>query len=300
MPGLAPAPMPRLMPRSMRVLIAGCGDVGSALASRLLRDGHTVYGLKRDISTLPAAVIAVSADLTDPATLKGLPSNLDGLVFMPTPAQRTPDAYQAIYVQGWINLWAALDNPPKRSLIVSSTSVYAQSDGEWVDENSASIPVSFNGRLLLEMETRARAASKNTIIARLSGIYGPGRERLVDLAVSGQAVQGSPPLYTNRTHRDDAAAALAHLLVLEDPADLYLVTDDLPVAKYEVVSWLAGQMGYPPPELISDAGADKNTVSGKRISNQRLRDSGLHLKFPDYQAGYADILEHRNSNEVSG
>lgn len=296
MPGLTPAPMPRLM----RVLIAGCGDVGSVLASRLVRDGYTVYGLKRDVSTLPAGVIAVSADLTDPATLKGLPSGIDGLVFMPTPAQRTAEAYQAIYLQGWINLWAALDKPPRRSLIVSSTSVYAQSDGEWVDESSASIPASFNGRLLLEMETRARAASKDTIIARLSGIYGPGRERLVDLAVSGQAVQDSPLLYTNRIYRDDAAAALAHLLALHKPADLYLVTDDLPVAKYEVICWLAEQMGYPPPESSRGQGADTNTMSGKRISNQRLRDSGLHLKFPDYQAGYTHILRHRNNNEVSG
>ena len=286
------------MPKLMQVLIAGCGDVGSVLASSLLRAGHTVYGLKRDVSTLPSGVIALSADLTDTSTLKDLPSNIDGLVFMPTPAARTLEAYQAIYVQGWSNLWAALASPPKRSLVVSSTSVYAQSDGGWVDENSPSMPVSFNGRVLLEMEALARAASKDTIVARLSGIYGPGRERLLSLAASGQAVQGSPPLYTNRIYRDDAAAALAHLLVLEKPDDLYLVTDDLPVAKYDVISWLAGQMGYPPPDLSRDT--DAAAVSGKRISNRRLRDSGLHLKFPDYRAGYAHILKQRKAHEVSG
>src|SRR5690606_18946922 len=137
---------------------------------------------------------------------KHLPTSIDRLVFMPTPAQRTAEAYQAIYVQGWSNLWAALERPPKRSLVVSSTSVYAQSDGEWVDELSATLPARFNGRLLLEMEARARAASKDTVIARLSGIYGPGRERLIDFAASGEALQGPTPQYTNRIYRDDAAA----------------------------------------------------------------------------------------------
>jgi len=280
----------------MRILIAGCGDVGNVLAENLLQDGHTVFGLKRNISTLPDGVVALSADLIDPPSLAGLPSNIDRLVFMPTPAERTPAAYQSIYVQGWVNLRAALEKPPRRSLIISSTSVYGQSDGSWVDESSPSVPARFNGRVLLEMEALARATSEHTTVARLSGIYGPGRERLVDFAASGQAVQGSPPLYTNRIHRDDAAAALAHLLAMEKPDDLYLVTDDLPVAKYEVISWLAERMGATPPESSTDT----NAGSGKRISNQRLHDSGLQLKYPNYRDGYTQIFKQRENYEVSG
>lgn len=280
----------------MRILIAGCGDVGNVLAESLLQDGHTVFGLKRNIATLPSGVVAISADLVEPSSLTELPSNIDRLVFMPTPAERTPVAYEAIYIQGWVNLRAALENPPQRSLIVSSTSVYGQSDGSWVDESSPSVPARFNGRVLLEMEALVSATSEHTTIARLSGIYGPGREGLVDFAASGRAVQGLPPLFTNRIHRDDAAAALAHLLVMERPDDVYLVTDDLPVAKYEVISWLAEQTGSLPPELITDSKAG----SGKRISNRRLRDSGLRLTYADYRVGYTPILKQRNNYELSG
>lgn len=280
----------------MQVLIAGCGDVGNVLAEGLLQNGHTVFGLKRNTSTLPDSVKAISADLTDLTTLTGLPANIDRLVFMPTPSERTPDAYKAIYLHGLANLKLALNNRPGRSLIVSSTSVYGQSDGSWVDESSVCEPARFNGRVLLEMEAMAKASFGNTTIARLSGIYGPGREGLINLASSGQAVQSSPPLYSNRIHREDAAAALAHVLLMDTPDDLYLVTDDQPVAKYEVIAWLAQQMGLAPPEKSKVAVAG----SGKRISNQRLSMSGLQLKYPHYQQGYTQILKQRKNHAVPG
>ncbi len=96
----------------MKVLIAGCGDVGSVLAASLVQDGHVVYGLKRDTSTLPAGVQAIQADLTNPATLTNLPPDIDRLVFMPTPASRDPAGYKAIFIRGWENVWAGLKQAP--------------------------------------------------------------------------------------------------------------------------------------------------------------------------------------------
>ena len=113
----------------MRVLIAGCGDVGNVLAVSLLQDGHLVYGLKRDISTLPDGVQAIGADLLNPATLTDLPSEIDSLVFMPTPARRDQAAYEDIFIQGWKNLWAALEKAPLRTLLVSSTAVFGEANG---------------------------------------------------------------------------------------------------------------------------------------------------------------------------
>ena len=279
----------------MRVLIAGCGDVGNSLADILLRDGHTVFGLKRNTATLTDGIRAISADLTDVSSLAGLPGNIDRLVFMPTPAERTAAAYRAIYVQGLSNLKTSLQQSPGRCLIVSSTSVYGQSDGSWVDENSVCQPTRFNGQVLLEMEEKARAEFAHASVARLSGIYGPGREGLLKKASDPQQVQALPPLYTNRIHRDDAAAALAHLLLLDEIEDLYLVTDDLPVAKYEVIAWLAEQQGFALPAV----GEDPSAGSGKKVSNQRLRDSGWVLQYPDYKQGYSQILKNRNNHEVS-
>jgi len=277
----------------MRVLIAGCGDVGNVLAAGLLREGHVVYGLKRDVSTLPKGVLPVSADLLDPASLTGLPTEIDRLVFMPTPASRDQAGYEAIFIRGWKNLWASLKQAPARTLLVSSTAVYGESGGAIVTEETWPGPTRFNGKVLLEMEQLARSCTENLLVVRISGIYGPGRDRLIRLAVSdGLEVQQFPPDYTNRIHRDDAAAALAHLMTVATPDNLYLVTDDLPAPRFEVVAWLAKMQGHAVPKGL----VVENAAQGKRVSNRRLRESGFELTYPDYMTGYAAVLEQRRAN----
>jgi nucleoside-diphosphate-sugar epimerase len=271
----------------MRVLIAGCGDVGNVLATTLLQDGHIVYGLKRDTSTLPDGVQPIGADLLNPDTLTDLPADIDSLVFMPTPASRDQAAYEAIFIQGWKNLWAGLKQAPARVLLVSSTAVYGEDQGGIVDEDTRPDPTGFNGKILLEMEQLAGRCTDNLVVVRISGIYGPGRERLIRLAISdGLEVQKTPSYFTNRIHRDDAAAALKHLLEIDRPEALYLATDDQPAPRYEVVEWLANiQECASPKGLI-----DENASRGKRVSNRRLRDSGFSLSYPDYETGYGAVL----------
>lgn len=274
----------------MRVLIAGCGDVGSVLAVSLLKDGHVVYELKRDTSSLPEGVLPVQADLTNPESLSNLPQQIDSLVFMPTPSSRDQAGYEAIFVQGWKNLWAGLKQPPMRTILVSSTAVYGESQGGVVNEETPPGPTGFNGKVLLQMEQLAAACTDELVIVRISGIYGPGRERLIRQAASeGLEVQHNPPFYTNRIHRDDAAAALKHLLELERPQTLYVATDNNPAPRYEVVEWLAKAQGKSSPTPLND----EHAASGKRVNNQRLRDSGFKLSYPDYRAGYGAVLKQR-------
>lgn len=281
----------------MRVLIAGCGDVGNVLASALLMDGHVVYGLKRDVSTLPDGVLPVRADLLDPATLTDLPVDVDRMVFMPTPASRDQAGYEAIFIRGWKNLWSGLKKEPERTLLVSSTAVYGEDDGAIVNEETAPNPARFNGRVLLEMERLAGACTKNLVVVRISGIYGPGRDRLIRLAASdGLEVQRVPPEFTNRIHRDDAAAALKHLLEIDRPQGMYLATDDLPAPRYEVVAWLAAMQGREQPKGL----VVENAGQGKRVSNRRLRESGFGLTYPDYRAGYSAVLDQRQKDRSIG
>lgn len=277
----------------MKVLIAGCGDVGNELARLLMQDGHVVYGLKRDTSSLQKGVIPAPADLLDPQTLKSLPSRIDLLVYMPTPATRDESGYRDIFIQGLKNLWSALSGEPGRTLLVSSTAVYGESKGGVVNEETAPGPTRFNGRILLEMEQLAASLTNRLVIARISGIYGPGRERLIRMAADDNLeVQKNPPVLTNRIHRDDAAAALRHLLYLDSPKPLYLVSDDRPEQRYEVVSWLAGVQNKPAPAGLSIVEADR----GKQVNNSRLRNSGFNLKYPDYRAGYSDVLKKRKDS----
>lgn len=278
----------------MRVLIAGCGDVGSVLAFKLLKDGHTVYGLKRDTSSLPDGVKPVQADLLNPSTLSNLPADIDVLVFMPTPASRDQAGYEAIFIQGWKNLWAGLKKAPARTLLISSTAVYGEDDGGIVTEETMPEPTGFNGKVLLEMEQLASHCTDDLVVVRISGIYGPGRDRLIRLAASdGLEVQQSPPYFTNRIHRDDAAAALKHLLEIDSPQSLYLASDDLPAPRYEVVEWLANKQGCASPKALVDPKAGR----GKRVSNERLRKSGFSLSYPDYKTGYNAVLEQRRQKE---
>lgn len=280
----------------MNVLIAGCGDVGNELATLLMKNGHVVHGLKRDVSTLPEGVQAMQADLTDPATLTSLPQDIDLLVFMPTPASRDQAAYESIFLNGWTNLWNSLKQTPQRTLLVSSTAVYGQSDGCMVNEKTSPEPARFNGEVLLQMEQLVASCTEKSVVARVSGIYGPGREGMIRLAASDELeVQQSPPIFTNRIHRDDVAAALMHLLMLENPLDLYLVSDDQPVAKFDVLTWIAAMLGKPGPKGLSVISG----LGGKRVDNKRLRNSGFQLSYPDYRAGYGAILEHRKAHEYT-
>lgn len=280
----------------MAVLIAGCGYVGNILAGLLLQKGHVVYGLKRDISSLPNGVKAVQADLTEPATLTSLPAEIDSLVFMPTPASRDQSAYESVFLDGWKNLWHSLKKPPGRTLLVSSTAVFGQSDGSIVNEETVPEPARFNGKVLLRMEQLAASCTDKLVVVRIAGIYGPGREGLIRLAASkGLEIQQFPACFTNRIHRDDAAAALMHLLLLDDPRALYLVSDDQPACRYEVLAWMAKALGNTVPKGLSV----KQGRCGKRVDNQRLRRSGFRLDYPDYRAGYGAILEHRKTGAPS-
>lgn len=275
----------------MEVLIAGCGDVGNELARLLMFDGHVVYGLKRNTSSLPKNVIPLQADLLDAQTLTGLPAEIDSLVFMPTPAARDEGGYRDIFIRGLQNIWSALRCEPARTLLVSSTAVYGESKGAIVTEETTPAPTRFNGRILLEMEQLAVSLTSRLTVARISGIYGPGRERLIRLAAGDNlAVQQTPPYFTNRIHRDDAAAALKHLLYLESPQSLYLLSDDHPAPRYEVISWLADVQDKPAPVGLTTDDAE----CGKQVDNSRLRGSGFNLSYPDYRAGYSDVLKKRN------
>lgn len=276
-----------------RVLIAGCGYVGAALAKSLLLDAHDVWGLRRHTASLPMGVRPVAADLAVAGSLAELPPYLDFVVYMASPGGSDDLLYRTAYAVGLRNLLEALEaqaQHPRRVLFVSSTSVYAQQDGEWVDESSPTQPVHFSGRRVLEAEGALREAAFPGTVLRLGGIYGPGRTRLVERVREGRAVFRKPPVYTNRIHRDDAAGALRHLMQLASPESLYLGVDCEPADERTVQSWLAGVLGAPPPRPAA-SDRDGRPRSNKRCRNDRLRGSGYRFRYPSFREGYRAVLE---------
>lgn len=287
-----------------RILIAGCGDIGTTLGLTLNAAGHTVWGLKRYPGDLPPGLEPLAADLTDPATLSVLPPDLDAVVYSAAAAGFSEVAYEAAYVSGVRNLLAALKQAgqqPSRLLFTSSTSVYAQHHGEWVDEDSPAEAEGFSGRCIRQGEQLLWDSDWPAVAVRFGGIYGPGRTRLIDSVREGSAVRPSgPPLYTNRIHRDDCARVLEHLLNLSEPERLYLAVDDDPAPLAEVLIWLATQLGVlePPPatQPVIKPGAETRRDpalrmrASKRCSNARLRASGFSCRYPGYQDGYGALL----------
>lgn len=278
-----------------RVLIAGCGYAGAALGALLDRDSHAVFGLRRRSGVLPWGVRPIEADLVIPSTLRELPPQLDFVFFMAAPAGRDDALYRALYVEGLRNLQGALaeqGQQPKRIFFTSSTSVYGQKDGEWVDETSPTEPASFAGRRLLEAEALLRGGAVPATVVRFGGIYGPRRTSLVERVRTGRVVvQAQPPRYTNRIHRDDCAGALRHLMQLAEPLDLYLGVDSEPASEEAVTRWLAGALGAPTPRQGSaDATADPERGGSKRCRNARLLASGYEFRYPTFREGYAAVL----------
>jgi nucleoside-diphosphate-sugar epimerase len=277
-----------------KLLIAGCGYVGSALARFRVERGDTVFGLRRNPVDLPSGVVPIAADLAVLRSLADLPAALDVVVYAASPAGRDDAFYRTTYVEGLRNLLAAVaaqGQKPRRVIFVSSTAVYGQARGEWVDETSPAQPTHFSGKRLLEAEALLRESGLPGVVLRLGGIYGPRRTRLIDEVRQGRAaIARGGPHYTNRIHRDDCAGALDHLIDLAEPADCYLGVDSEPEDQGVVLRWLAGVLGTSPPRV---AGADqrRETRGGsKRCRNARLLASGYAFRYPSYREGYTAVL----------
>lgn len=272
------------------VLVAGCGYVGSALAAELVARGHRVWGLRREPRGLPSGVIPIAADLADRASLDGLDEAIDHLVYAASPGARTEEAYETAYVRGLENVLSVLEGRARleRVLLTSSTAVYGQDDGGWVDERSETEPTSFSGRALLRGEAMLRGRSFRGVVLRLAGIYGPERTWLVRRVHRGEArIDPNVVRYGNRIHRDDCAGALAHLLELSDPAPVYIGVDDDPAPLAEVYAFVADLLGVAPPPLGEPTEA---RGGNKRCSNALLRASGYTLRVPSYREGYPAIV----------
>ena len=277
-----------------KILIVGCGSIGMQLANTLTAKGHHVTGLKRHPpSRVTDDINYFTADITVSNELKDLPLDFEIVYFIVSPDGRNEESYRTIYEAGLDNLISrlSLSDSPARLIFVSSTSVYGQSQGEWVDELSNSQPANITSQLIRQAEQKLMALSTHNIIVRFSGIYGPGREYLLRLASQSPVIQQTPSYFTNRIHQQDCVGVLAFLcechLAGVELEQCYVASDDDPAPMWEVISWLAAQINCQPPHIkITDDKADMN----KRCNNQRIKALGYTFKYPNYKTGYLELL----------
>jgi nucleoside-diphosphate-sugar epimerase len=287
----------------MRVLIVGCGYVGLPLGKELVRQGHTVFGLRRsalaEAELRSAGITPLHADITQPETLAKLPRDFDWVVNCTASGGGGADDYRKIYLEGNRNLVAWLaDSPVKKFVYTSSTSVYAQNDGSIVTEISATEPEAPTSQVLVETETfMLSAVAKQkfpAVILRVAGIYGPGRGHSFKAFLRGDArIEGDGARWLNMIHRDDLIGVIIAALRDANTGEIFNVADDEPVSQLNFYEWLAAELKKPmPPTISADAEVwRRRGVTNKRVSNAKLRaELKYKFQFPDFRAGYAPEL----------
>jgi nucleoside-diphosphate-sugar epimerase len=285
----------------MRALIVGCGYVGLPLGQELRRAGHEVFGLRRSVNAdaelREAGIQPVTADITRPETLHHLSGSFDWVIHCVAAGGRDPEAYRQLYVEGTRNLLRHLaPEPPQRFVYTSSTGVYAQDDGSWVDEESPTEPTSETGRLLREAEQVLLSAYQETrfpaILLRLAGIYGPGRGYWLKSFLSGTAtLEGPGDRFLNMVHRDDVVAAVLAALHRGKPGEICNVVDDEPVRQRDLYCWLAETLHQPmPPSAAPPSGHGRRRATNKRISNHKLKTwLQAPLRYPTFRQGFDSV-----------
>lgn len=273
------------------ILLVGCGDVATRLGIELSENGAQVYGLRRNTAQLPSGFIPISADVTQPATLGALRDTVFERVVI-TLTARGEQAYQSVYVDGLCNVLNALAENTARPYIVfaSSTSVYAQNDGEIVDEDSATMPLGYSGKTMLAAEQLLWESPFPTTAIRFSGIYGDSRGgHLAAVLREGRISPETPLRYSNRIHVADCVAMISHLFQRYsaglNPEPCYLGSDMSPAPLHEVMQYLAQRLGLDGKALTADYLPARG--GNKRCSSARLQSEGFSFRYPSYREGYA-------------
>lgn len=282
---------------SKKLLLFGFGDINQRLA-RLMGQSAEITAVRRT-AMKPEDIHYQQGDVTNSEFVSSLLSNEpDQIVVTLSPSEYSEQGYRSTYLAAIETLTETANRfgAKPEILFVSSSSVYDQNHGEAVDETTLCQPTGHNGRVLLEAEHCLLASGLPGSIIRFSGIYGPGRYRLINNSLSGEHHQPDIIQWTNRIHADDCARVIAHLLnvPLCQRQNLYLASDQLPVPSHVVKGWLynqiTGKNRYP---MVSDTDVRSflgATSTGKRCDSSRLISSGFSFRYPGYQQGFVPIL----------
>ena len=280
--------------RNPSVLLVGCGSLGLLVADALLSENWHVSAVRRNPPETPLNIQWFAADYTESGSLSFAQDlKPDYVVATLTPAAMDVDGYQRGFAGSASNLLRGLaEHRTKHLLMVSSTRVYAETAGGWVDEDSPLALRDPRASAIIDAELTFQQSGHPATAVRCGGIYGSLSNRLISRVATGKIAPSRPTRYTNRIHQQDCALFLVHLLTLSNqgkqPAQVYNCVDDSPAAAYEVETWLANAVG-------ANSRADNNSAprGHKRCRNTRMHKTGYKLAYPNYRAGYTQLLEDR-------
>jgi nucleoside-diphosphate-sugar epimerase len=283
----------------VRVLIIGCGYVGLALGVELVRQGHSVCGLRRSAGAADglraAGIEPVIADITRRGDLANVPAGFDWIVNTTSSGKGGIEEYQEVYFEGTRNLlhWLAA-SPPKKYVHVGSTSVYGQNDASQVKETSAAEPSSDTGRILVATEKLLLDTFQTQkipiVLLRVAAIYGPERGHHFLRYLKDEAkIPGQGTRLLNMIHREDVVGSIIAVLRNGRPGEIYNAVDDEPVPQIHFFRWLSETLGKNMPPFVPEASVavGKRGSTNKKVLNRKLRmELGYALRYPTFRQGY--------------
>lgn len=290
-------------------LIFGCGYLGERVAERWLRQGDSVTVVTR--SQERSAILAargyatIRADVTDRATLRTLPT-VDTLLFAVGYDRSAPHTIDQVYAQGLASVLAELSPAVGRIVYISTTGVYGNAHGDWIDETTPPAPARPGGAASLAAEEHLRQSRfvDRSVILRLAGIYGPGRLPYLETLRRGEPIEAPRHGYLNLIHVFDAARVVQRVGEGEGTQNLagpslYCVSDGHPPRRDEFYQEIARQLNAPPVQFVEpkrDSPKGARAASDKRVSNRKLlADFGPLLRYSDYRTGLAQVLGSANT-----
>ena len=279
--------------KSLKVLIVGCGQLGFSIVKNADSDVFKLYGFSRSLRKSPASIEMHQVDILKAEAIDAIKLiNPEIIIYAVSADTQSIESYQEHYVAGLKNTYEAileLDHF-KHLFFVSSTRVYGQKTTKILSELDIAEPSDYGGEALMEAETVARQLKDKATILRLSGIYGPNRKRMIQLAQSNPGNWPATNNWSNRIHEEDAARFIVFLMkrimMNESIEPLYLVTDGVPTKQYDVLTWIRNRL-----QLTTDTIELPILESGKQLQSVLLNQTGFVLKYPDFTYGYEAIID---------
>lgn len=284
----------------MNKLIIGCGYLGQRVAKSWLADGHTVWALTRSATRAEwlasEGIRPIVGDVCLPHTLAGLPTAQTTLYAVGYD-RSSGNTQHEVAVIGLRNVLQSIGTDPGRVISISSTSVYGQSDGEWVDEQSDCHPVQPGGACCAAGEEVIRSFSESSSatvnVLRLSGIYGPGRLlSRIESVRAAKVIPGRADAWLNLIHVDDAVSAVRACEERGQRGQTYLISDDLPVRRRDYYGLLSKLTDSPAPTFDAELSAKRGSGGlNKRCRNTRMHaDLKVELAYPTFNEGLPQSL----------
>ena len=279
--------------KSLKVLIIGCGQLGFSIVNNADPDVFKLYGFSRSLRKSPASIEMHQVDILKTEAIDAIKLvNPEIIIYAVSADTQSIESYQDHYVLGLKKTYEAILelNHFKHLFFVSSTRVYGQKTTKILSELDIAEPSDYGGEALMEAETVARQLKDKATILRLSGIYGPNRKRMIQLAQSNPGNWPATNNWSNRIHEEDAARFIVFLMkrimMNESIEPLYLVTDGVPTKQYDVLTWIRNRL-----QLTTDTIELPILESGKQLQSVLLNQTGFVLKYPDFTYGYEAIID---------